>query len=214
MPRQKFTEIAFLFEAMRNLNMVDTIGSGIRKMFKAQQERRFPLPEYDFSNNRVSVTIIGKVLDIDYANALAVCTDLTLVEIMALDKVQKHKQLTSDEERILKRKHLIEGRKPNYYIAKDIAQKTGQKAQYTRNAPYQKEYYFELIFKLLREHNHATRRDIDELLWNKLPDMISDNQRKSKIGNLLSELRAKGKIRNDGTSKNSCWMLVDHTSSE
>ena len=48
---------------MYNLKMVDTIGSGIRKMFNYQKERFFPLPEYDLSNNKIKVTITGKVLE-------------------------------------------------------------------------------------------------------------------------------------------------------
>jgi ATP-dependent DNA helicase RecG len=30
---------------MLNLNLVDTIGGGIRKMFLAQRQRLFPMPE-------------------------------------------------------------------------------------------------------------------------------------------------------------------------
>jgi ATP-dependent DNA helicase RecG len=47
----------FLATAMYNLKMVDTIGSGIKKMFTYQKERFFPLPEYDLSNNKIKVTI-------------------------------------------------------------------------------------------------------------------------------------------------------------
>jgi len=60
-PEEKYRN-KFLATAMVNLNMVDTIGSGIRKMFLFQKARFFPMPEYDFSNNRVKVTVIGKVL--------------------------------------------------------------------------------------------------------------------------------------------------------
>jgi ATP-dependent DNA helicase RecG len=42
---------------MVNLGMIDTIGSGIRKMFMIQKEKFFPLPEYDFSDNKVKLTI-------------------------------------------------------------------------------------------------------------------------------------------------------------
>ncbi|WP_211182230.1 RNA-binding domain-containing protein [Advenella sp. EE-W14] len=41
----------FLTDAMVNLNMIDTIGSGIRKMFLIQKKRFFPLPEYDLKNS-------------------------------------------------------------------------------------------------------------------------------------------------------------------
>lgn len=48
----------FLTDAMVNLNMIDTIGSGIRKMFFIQKNRFFPLPEYELKDNRVQVTIL------------------------------------------------------------------------------------------------------------------------------------------------------------
>ena len=197
----------FLVEAMRNLNLVDTIGGGIRKMFQAQRERLFPMPEYDLANDRVSVTLIGKVLDVDYANTLAANNDLTLREIMALDKVQKHQALTGEDAKLLKAKSLIEGRKPNYYIAKAIAQKTGQKAEYTRNAPFEKQYFIDLIQKLLKDHKSASRQDIDRLLWDKLPDWMADDQRKIKIGNIINEMRREDIIRNNGTRGKPCWIL-------
>lgn len=40
----------FLAEAMVNLNMIDTIGSGIKRMFFTQKKRFFPLPDYDLSD--------------------------------------------------------------------------------------------------------------------------------------------------------------------
>jgi len=39
----------FLADAMFNLNMIDTIGSGIKRMFEIQRNRFFPLPDYDLS---------------------------------------------------------------------------------------------------------------------------------------------------------------------
>src|SRR3989338_4532452 len=61
----------FLATAMFNLNIVDTAGGGIRKMFNYQRERFFPMPEYDLTGGKVKVTVIGKVLDLDFARVLA-----------------------------------------------------------------------------------------------------------------------------------------------
>ncbi len=68
----------FLANAMVNLNMIDTTGSGIKKMFVIQKNKFFPLPEYNLSNNKVSVSITGKVLDVNYARKLASMPDLSL----------------------------------------------------------------------------------------------------------------------------------------
>ena len=198
----------FLASAMFNLKMVDTAGGGIKKIFRYQIERFFPMPEYDLTGNKVKVAITGKVLNIEYARLLARNRDLTIEEIIMLDKVQKKNPLTTFEEKYLKSKKLIEGRKPNFYIGIKIAQKTGQKAKYSKNRALDKEYYRDLILKSIREHGSLTRSDIDELLWKKLPDWMNDKQRKIKINNLLSELRKTNRIRNDGTLKDPIWILI------
>ena len=75
----------------------------------------------DLSDNRVEVTLIGKVLDLNYARLLASDGSLTLEEIMLLDCVQKQQPLTADQIASLRSKQLIEGRKPNFFIAKSVA---------------------------------------------------------------------------------------------
>ena len=193
---------------MFNLKMVDTAGGGIRKLFLYQKARFFPLPDFDFSDNKVKMTLTGKVLDMDYARMLAKTADLTLIEIMALDKVQKKQFLNSVEEKMLKTRKLIEGRKPNFYIAQAVAQKVGQKASYSKNKAFDKQYYLDLICKAIKEHRIMSRKDLDELLWNKLPDWMSDDQKRNKVGNLLGELRRLELIKNTGTMKNPSWVLV------
>ncbi len=205
-PEEKYRN-KFLATAMVNLNMVDTIGSGIRKMFMHQRERFFPLPEYDLSNERVKVTVIGKVLDMEYASVLAQDSRLTLEEIMILDKVQKKKSLTSSEAKHLRRKKLIEGIKPNYIISAKLAQKTGQKAEYSRAVGLEKAKYLELIMNCIKQHEHVERKDINELLWDVLPSRMSDSQKYTKISHLLAELRTKKRIVNVGSDYKSKWIL-------
>ena len=199
----------FLATAMFNLKMVDTAGGGIRKLFLFQRERFFPMPDYDLSDNRVKLTLTGKVLDMDYARILARDGGLGLQDIMALDKVQKRQTLTADEERLLKAKALIEGRKPNFFIAKSLAQQTGQKASYSKNRAFDKQYYLDLICKAVKEHGALARKDIDELLWNKLPEWMDDRQRKIKVGNLIAELRRQKKIVNLGSDTRPSWAPVN-----
>jgi ATP-dependent DNA helicase RecG len=198
----------FLSIAMFNLNMVDTAGGGIRKMFLFQKARYFPLPDYEISDRRVQLTLTGKILDLDYAQLLARNSDLSLLEIMALDKVQKQQPLTKPEEKLLKAKALIEGRKPNFYIAKPIAQTTGQQASYSGNTAFEKQYYMDFICKAIKEHGSMTRKQIDDLLWNKLPDWMNDQQRKNKVTNLLTACRKSGRITNEGTYVQSKWVLL------
>ena len=48
-PQQHYLN-RLLTEAMVNLNMIDTIGSGIKRMFTTQKSRYMPMPDFDLSN--------------------------------------------------------------------------------------------------------------------------------------------------------------------
>ncbi|MDE6439824.1 MAG: putative DNA binding domain-containing protein, partial [Bacteroidales bacterium] len=148
----------FLATAMVGLKMVDTIGSGIRKMYDFQRKRLFPLPDYDLSENRVEVTITGKILDMNYANVLAGNTDLGLLDVELLNRVQLGKKLSDGEIIRLRSKRLIEGRKPKIYIAKHIAQKVGQKIAYSGHKGLGDKRCEEFLLASLRDHKSLSRK--------------------------------------------------------
>ena len=188
----------FLASAMVNLNMIDTIGSGIKRMFVIQKDKYFPLPEYDLKDNKVSVTITGKVIDIDYARKLARMPDLSLLEIMYLDKVTKGKELKKHEANILKSKGLIEGRKPNYHISSKVARVTGEKKKYIKQRGIDDEYCKKMILDYLDKFGEGQRSDFESLLLDKLPDVLDIDQKKNKVKNILQSMRRKGVIETEG----------------
>ncbi|MFH1320853.1 MAG: ATP-binding protein [Bacteroidota bacterium] len=199
----------FLTKAMVNLNMIDTIGGGIKKMFQYQRNRFFPLPDYDLSNpQRVVVTIYGRILDKNYTRLLIKNTGLDLKTVMLLDKVQKHLPVTSEEAKRLKFLKLIEGRKPNYYVTSQIAKETDEKSRHIRNKAFDDEHYKKLIIAYMKKYKSANRKEIDHLLWDKLSDVLSEEQKKYKIGNLLSALRKEKIINNSGNKTRPLWILV------
>jgi hypothetical protein len=80
----------FLAQAMVNLNMIDTIGSGIKKMFVLQRQRSFPMPDYVLDDpQKVAVRLTGEVLDENYTQLLMSQAELDLMDVIALDRVQK-----------------------------------------------------------------------------------------------------------------------------
>ena len=198
----------FLARAMFNLNLVDTIGSGIKRIFRYQRDRFFPMPDYELTDRRVEVTITGKVKDARYAKILERNPDLSMDDVLLLDKVQKQQPLTSKEEKYLRKLKMIEGRKPNYYLSLGVAKKIDEKANYTKNKALDKQYYLDLILKHIQIHKSATRKEIDDLLWNKLPEWMDDKQRKIRINNLLAEMKSLNIIENVGSDKKSHWVLV------
>ena len=200
----------FLAEAMVQLNMIDTRGGGIKKMFKVQMERFFPLPDYDLKEPyRVKVHIRGEIIDEKYSRLLIDNADLDIWTVILLDKVQKRVQITKDEHSRLKKQRLIEGRYPNLFVAAKIASATGMKARHIRDRGFDKKYYQDMILALIREHGPVKRQDIDELILPKLPEVLSQKQKKAKIHNLLFELSVKmNKIKNTGSRKCPQWVLL------
>ncbi len=184
----------FLALAMVDLGMIDAIGSGIERMFTTQRERFFPLPEYSFENNSVKVTIEGKILDINYATKLASMPDLSLFDIILLDKVQKGKDLTVSEAKQLKKKKLIEGRRPNLHISFNVAQYTNQKDEYIKMKGFDESYYEDLVIKYLQKFDSASRANFRELLLDKLPSILTNKQKEDKIKNILQKMKKEKRI--------------------
>jgi len=196
----------WLVKAMANLGMIDTMGYGIHTMTLEQKNRYFPLPDYSKSNSeKVILEIFGREIDLNYSKMLMKKSDLDLQTVILLDRVQKNLSLTKDAVSLLRKQKLIEGRKPNYFVSAFIAKVTGQKASYTKNKAFDKPWYLEMILKAIKEHGFLERKDVDELLMEKLSELLNEKQKKKKISNLLSELVKQGKIMNIGTSRNSKW---------
>ena len=188
----------FLAQAMINLNLIDTIGSGIKKMFIAQKNKFFPLPEYKLDNETVQVTIEGKVLDINYASKLASMPELSLDEIILLDKVQKKQNLTDSEAKQLRAKRLIEGKRPNLYISSTVAKYTNQEDEYIKLKGINDDYAKTMMVEYLKVTSRAKRSDFVDALASKLPDILSQQQKENKIKNYLQDLRRDGLFVNSG----------------
>jgi len=192
-----FYRNTLLVTTMESFNMIDSIGSGIKRMFRVQRERFFPMPDYELGGNKVKVTLTGKVLDMDYARVLVQNPELSLEEIILLDKVQKKKELNDEDIRQLKAKGLIEGRKPNFYISVSVAEKTEQKADYILSRGIDDDYYKKLIDEYLKKFGKAKRADLEKVLNNKLPGVLTEEQKKHKIKNLLQAMRTEQRIKLD-----------------
>ena len=74
---------------MCEVNMIDSITSGIQRIYRIQRSKGFPLPTYKIENGQVNVVIDGKILDENYTNLLFLQEDLNLDFVFLLDKVQK-----------------------------------------------------------------------------------------------------------------------------
>jgi ATP-dependent DNA helicase RecG len=198
----------FLAQAMVELNMIDTMGYGIHEMFAGQARRFFPMPDYDLEDPQsVKMTLYGRVVDAAYSRALIQKTDLSLEDVQALDRVQKRLPLDEETVKHLKRAGLIEGRKPNYHVSAAIASAAETKAAYIKTRALDDSFYRKLITEYLEKFGTAVRKDINDLLYDKLSEALDEQQRETKISNLLTTMRKAGEIENTGTRKEPRWQL-------
>jgi ATP-dependent DNA helicase RecG len=199
---------SWLVQAMAELNMIDQMGYGIHRIYERQRQRFFPLPDYDLNDaNMVQLTIHGHVVDPAYSRLLMKQTGLNLVDVLALDRVQKKLPIAEDAIKHLRTKKLIEGRKPNFYVSAQVAAATATMADYVRTRAQDDEFYAKQLTDYLKGAGTASRKQIDDLLLTKLSDALTQKQKIDKITNLLSKLRSKGRIHNAGSRKTSEWVL-------
>ena len=200
-----------LADAMVKFHMIDTATSGIKKVYRIQKDKFFPMPDYDLSSEaQVSVRVYGKILNEQYTYILFNHPELDLETVYLLDQVQKGKgnTLNKDAVAFLRKYKLIEGRINSLYLSAEVSQAIDDEAGYIKNKAFDDQYYKDLIIKYLKKYGKAKKKDIRNLLWDKLPDVLSEKQKEYKIGNLLASLKNAGIICADSNNQQrASWIL-------
>lgn len=198
-----------LAETMVKLNMIDTQSMGIRKVYRIQKEKYFPMPDYDLNTfNQVNVTVYGRVLNDNYTKVLFEHPEFDIETVYLIDQVQKGKSISKDAVKYLRKLRVIEGRQPNIYVSASIADILDERDTYLKNKAFDNDYYKSLIVEYLKTYDYATKKDIHKLLVDKLSDTLSIEQKESKVKNLLNSLKKSGVIEIDKlASKNTKWKL-------
>ncbi|MBR3787911.1 MAG: putative DNA binding domain-containing protein [Firmicutes bacterium] len=195
-----------LADGMVKLHMIDTATSGIRKVYRIQREKFFPMPDYDLSKeNKVSVTIHGKVLDDKYTRLLFSNHDLDLETVFLLDKVQKHLTISKEDTRKLRKLKLVEGRYPNIFVSYEIAEAVGETADYVSNKGLDDDICMVYIEKTL-ERGPAKKKDIYEAVKKALPG-IDEERKRRKLSTLLQRMYRQGIVDMNGNTKGAKWFL-------
>jgi ATP-dependent DNA helicase RecG len=196
-----------LATAMNQFTMIDQIGSGVLRMYQTQKTRGFPLPQYEFMNELVVLSIDGRILDESFARILLENKELSLQDACLLDRIQRKKTISKDESVGLRKQGLVAGRYPNLFLSAEIAGLMDRKAEHVLDAGLDRDYYKRIIIEYIRKHSQATKQEIRELLQKKLPDVLDDQKKENMIHNLLCALRAEGLTENSGNRRNSMWTL-------
>ena len=168
------------------------------------------MPDYDLEEaGAVKLTIYGGIIDSAYSRLLIRKIDLSIDEILALDRVQKKLPISDDMSKRLRRDKLIEGRKPNFRISANIAATTPQKADYITTCAQDDEFYAKIVTDYLERFGKASRAELNNLLIEKINGILGQEQKKRKVANLLTKLRKAEVIENIGSRKSSEWVLAE-----
>lgn len=202
----------WLAQAMVRLGMIDTMGYGIYQMILAQRQRYFPLPDFGLSTaGSVALQIFGHSLDENYSLLLMERPELDIGTVILLDRIQKRLPLPDAAAARLKREGLIEGRKPNFYVAAHVAKVTGNQSAYIRNRAFDDAHYKDLILAYLKQYGSASRADLEGLVLDKLSEVLDKEQRRNKFRNLLYAMSRKEKtIVKTGGKRKGQWELARH----
>ncbi len=204
-----FYKNQLLAMAMVNFKMIDTATSGIKKVYRIQRDKYFPMPDYDLSSDtEVRVKVYGKVLNEAYMHILFNNPELSLNTVFLLDRVQKGLEIEREAANYLRKNKMIEGRYPKIYLSAVVSQVINDEVQYIRNKGFDDQYYKDLIVQYLQIYKKAQKAEIRALLWSKLPDILDDKQKNRKINYLLTSLRKSGVIAtNSPNQQKSYWIL-------
>jgi ATP-dependent DNA helicase RecG len=156
------------------------------------------MPDYDISDRtRTRVTILGEIINDNYAYQLKTHPELGLEDVIVLDKVQKKQKITDEEVNRLRELKLIAGWLPDIQI---MAEERPKKIPYSE--------YKKLILNYIKEKGFATREDIETLIMPTLPFDMPKDKKQRKISNITAKIAKDGKIKNQSAStKSSVWVL-------
>lgn len=198
-----------LADSMMAFHMIDTATLGIRRAYNIQKAKYFPLPDYNVSSGaQVEVTVYGKTLNDNYMHILYDHQDLDLQMVFLLDRVQKGLSIEKEDVDRLRALKLVEGRITSLYLSASAAKSIDESTNYIKNKGFDDKYYKDLIVEYLKQYKKAKKKDIRELLWDKLPNVLSDAQKENKIRNMLTALRKQGIIDTDSENQQkSNWIL-------
>ena len=126
------------------------------------------------------MTVVGKVMDVDYDRLLTRDKTLSLLDIEMLSRIQMHRPLSKEEIDYLRKSKLVEGRKNALYFVNSVAGATGQKVEYSMHKGLEYKGCKALLLDTLRDHKSHTREEIDKLWWKLLSDVLTEKQKKDK----------------------------------
>ncbi|MDO5853789.1 MAG: ATP-binding protein [Thermoplasmata archaeon] len=199
-PQSKPPRNQFLVSAMAGMGVVPASGTGIRSMYVSQASRRFPMPDFDISDDRVAVRFPG-IRAGAYARVLDVRDDLDLRTMMDLDRLAKLRYVPERRVRSLARRGLVEVMDGVPCIASGAGQDV-LSAFVTGTDE-------DAVLALIDRNGSVTRGDVADILAARDPKELSPEQVRTKATNLLQSMRRRGLIgKSDGSTRSARYVRI------
>jgi ATP-dependent DNA helicase RecG len=202
----------WLASAMNGIGMIDKAGFGISDMVSTQRRRFLPLPDYAGSTLDSTVfNVFGQTLDENYSRLLMTRSELSVEQVVWLDRIQKRLPIDDAHAAALRQAGLIEGRKPNWHVSAKVADLTNQRAEYMRTRGLDDRALKVLVIDYVRKFESVTGTELRRFVLGKLPEVLTEAQKLYKVRNLLTALRKRGvdgwRIEADKRGQGARWTL-------
>ena len=197
-PMQSPPRNRFLISAMAGIGAVPASGTGIRSMYLGQASRRFPMPDFDIQDDRVSVRFPGIRVGA-YARVLDLRDDLDLRTMMDLDRLAKLRYLPDRRVKALARRGLVEVLDGVPCIASGAGQDV-LSAFVTGTEE-------EAVLALIDRNGSVTRSDVSDILAARDRKELTPDQVRVKATNLLQSMRRRGLVEKaDGSTRSARYV--------
>jgi ATP-dependent DNA helicase RecG len=157
------------------------------------------MPTYDISDeNHTEVTLHGELINENYSRQLKKHPELSLDDVIALDKIQKKLPVSETEIQHLRELKLVAGLASELQVAGNYVKISYQD-------------YKQMILDLITQNGSATRDDIVAMIIPTLSPDIPIEKRQKKISNIIVEISTKDKkiINISNSIKSPVWALVE-----
>lgn len=89
-----------------------------------------------------------------------------------------------------------------------MAQATNDRAAYIMNRGLDKEHYKGLILSYLEKFGASNRKALDDSFLERMPEILSPQQKRNRLKNLLQELRREKRVMSVGSGPAATWELA------
>ena len=196
-----------LVNAMIEIGLMEAKGTGYNKLFQYNtKEVYLPLPQINWDNtNQFEVKLYGVPLDKNFADILSQKTNLEPEVILLLDQVQKEFSIDQKIFYNLKKQGLVDGTPTKGKLSFDFMKLIGKENEYIDKS--EDEHLKILIYKKIKQTKNCKRQNIENYIYPKFSENLSDKQKYTKLHNMLTILKNEGWIDSQGGKKHAVWII-------